>query len=157
MTDVSSSSEYAMLDTSVMATPEECFAVAADIARYPEWANGVVDVTILATDEHGRATKAEFRAEAMGRSTRYTLGYDYSQAPNALSWRWLDGDITRKLDGSYTFEPDPEAPGHTRVTYELGVDLAVRLPGFVMRRAESKIMAAALEEFSRRIESTSRA
>jgi len=38
------------------------------------------------------------------------------------------------------------------VTYRLDVELAVPLPGFVKRRAESKIMTTALNELKRRCE-----
>ena len=53
----------------VAASPEHCLAVAIDFARYPEWAPDVKDVRILDTDSAGRATKVEFRASALGRST----------------------------------------------------------------------------------------
>ena len=60
------------------------------------------------------------------------------------------GDIVRRLDGDYTFEPDEH--GGTEVTYHLVVELAVPLPGFIKRRAESKIMTTALDELKRRCE-----
>ena len=38
-------------------------------------------------------------ASALGRSTHYTLAYDYSRAPGAVSWSLVKGDITRVIDG----------------------------------------------------------
>ena len=64
----------------VTASPERCFAVVADIERYPEWAADIKDVTVHERDEQGRPTLVTFRAAAFGRSTSYTLAYDYSQA-----------------------------------------------------------------------------
>ncbi len=147
------SSEHAVVQTSVLAPPEQCLRVVTNLAAYPEWARGVTAVEIEGLDADGRPTRAEFRAEAMGRSTRYTLDYDYGDAPTSVRWRLVDGDLTRRLDGSYTFEPDASEPGSTLVTYELLIDLMVPLPGFVKRRAETKIMEAALKEFRRRVES----
>ena len=43
--------------------------------------------------------------------------------------------------------------GGTEITYRLSVDLVVPIPGFVKRRAESKIMATALRELRLRVES----
>jgi hypothetical protein len=89
----------------------------------------------------------------MGRSTSYTLRYDYSQAPDVLAWKLLRGDITRKLDGSYELAPVDGDPGRTNVTYHLEVDLLVPLPGFVKRRAESRLLTTALRGLRSHLES----
>ena len=39
------------------------------------------DVVITHRDDEGRPTEVEFRTSALGRSTHYTLSYDYSDAP----------------------------------------------------------------------------
>ena len=80
----------------------------------------------LATSE-GRPTEVEFRASAFGRSTHYTLSYDYSDAPAVLSWSMLRGDIMRTIDGAYHFSPTTD--GGTEVRYDLIIDLVVPLPG----------------------------
>ena len=92
------------------------------------------------TDEQGRPIAVEFRASALGRSTHYTLGYDYSAAPEKLSWQLIHGDIMRAIDGAYTFTPSATDPGSTDVVYELSIELVVPLPGFVKRRAEVRIL-----------------
>ena len=56
-----------------------------------------------------------FRAAAFGRSTSYTLRYDFSEAPRILSWKLTKGDITSKLDGSYVFDPAEGSGTHVRV------------------------------------------
>lgn len=144
--------EQAIETADVAATPEQCFAVASDLGAYAEWAQGVTSVTVDELDELGRPSVATFEAEAVGRSTRYTLGYDYSGAPNQLSWHLMKGDLMRRLDGSYHFDLSENQPGVTEITYSLTIDLAVPLPGFVKRRAEAKIVNAALRHFCRRVE-----
>ena len=94
-----------------------------------------------------------FRAGAFGRSTSYTLVYDYSEAPNELRWVQRDGDLTSRLDGIYRFAPAPE--GGTEVTYQLAVELRVPLPGFIKRRAEGNIIHAAIRDLKERVESSS--
>lgn len=117
---------------------DKCWAIATDFERYPEWAKDVKSAVVVARDEQGRATEVEFRTSALGRSTHYTLAYDYSAAPHRLAWRMVKGDIMRAVDGAYMFAPD--ASGGVVVTYNLSIELIVPLPGFVKRRAEVRIL-----------------
>jgi len=135
----------------VRASPAYCYAVLTDFERYPEWAADIKAVTVEERDDQGRATLVTFRAAAFGRSTSYTLRYDYSGAPTRLSWAQVESDVTRKLDGSYLIEPS--ADGSAEVTYQLTVDLKVPLPVFVKRRAEGRITHTALRELKARAES----
>ncbi len=137
----------------VSATPARCFEVSSDIGAYPQWAADIKEVTIDERDEQGRPELVTFRAAAFGRSTSYTLAYDYSESPQVLSWVQTRGDITSKLDGRYVFEPDGD--GGTEVTYHLEVEMKVPLPGFIKMRAQSRIMSIALRELKARVESTS--
>jgi Polyketide cyclase / dehydrase and lipid transport len=132
--------ESATQTVTIAASPEHCFAVATDFARYPEWAKDIKEAVIREVDDLGRATTVEFRASALGRSTHYTLAYDYSAAPEKLSWQLVHGDITRAIDGAYTFTPSVTEPGSTDVLYDLSIELVVPLPGFVKRRAEVRIL-----------------
>jgi ribosome-associated toxin RatA of RatAB toxin-antitoxin module len=133
----------------IRTTPEQCFDILTDFERYPEWAADIKAVTIGDKDDQGRPAQVTFRAAAFGRSTSYTLAYDYSKAPKELSWVQVDGDLTRRLDGAYTLEP---AGDDTEVIYHLTVELKVPLPGFVKRRAEGRIMGTALKELKSRAE-----
>lgn len=130
--------EKASQTTIIAAPPERVWAIAADFERYPEWAKDVKDVVVRARDAEGRPSEVEFRASALGRSTHYTLSYDYSQAPAVLAWHMLRGDIMRTIDGAYHFSTT--ADGGTEVRYDLTIDLVVPLPGFVKRRAEVRIL-----------------
>ena len=141
------------------ASPLRCFEVAQDFERYPQWAADIKSVTVLEHDEQGRGTRVQFRAAAFGRSTSYTLQYDYAEAPKVLSWVQAVGDLTNKLDGEYIFAETiipasggvPEHPG-TEVTYHLLAELKLPIPGFVKRRAEGRIVHTALRELKARVE-----
>jgi ribosome-associated toxin RatA of RatAB toxin-antitoxin module len=136
----------------VSATPARCFEVSSDIEAYPQWASDIKEVTIESRDDEGRPELVTFRAAAFGRSTSYTLAYDYSEAPAVLSWVQTRGDITSKLDGRYVFSST--ADGGTEVNYHLEVEMKVPLPGFIKMRAQSRIMSIALRELKARVEST---
>lgn len=134
----------------VEAPADRCFDVAVDFDSYPEWARDVKSARVLEHDAQGRGTRVEFRAAALGKSVRYVLAYDYSDAPGGFSWRLVEGEMVRRLDGSYRFEAEGETS--TRVHYELAVELAVPLPGFVKRRAAGLIMGNALKELKKQVE-----
>jgi hypothetical protein len=134
----------------IRGTPEHCYAVLTDFEAYPEWAADIKAVSVDERDEAGRPTRVTFRAAAFGRSTSYTLLYDYSEAPHALSWIQVDGDLTRRLDGAYLL--DAAGDEATDIRYALTVDLKVPLPGFVKRRAEGRITGTALRELKARVE-----
>ena len=134
----------------VDASADRCFDVAVDFESYPEWLRDVKEAKILEVDDEGRGLRVEFRAAALGKSIRYVLEYDYSAAPDAFSWQFAEGDMLRRLDGTYRFEP--ESPTVTRVHYDLAVELAMPLPGLVKRRAAGLIMGSALKELKKQVE-----
>jgi uncharacterized membrane protein len=134
------------------ASPQRIWEVLTDFDDYPSWAHDLKSVTVVERDDEGRPRDVAFRAAAMGRSTSYTLRYDYDRAPDVLAWRLVKGDITRKLDGSYELRPLDDTPGRTEVTYHLAVDLLVPLPGFVKRRAEARIVHTALRQLRSHLE-----
>ncbi len=131
-------------ETITIAAPlEQVWAIATDLEKYPVWTHDVKDVVISSRDEHGRPSHVEFRTSALGRSTHYTLSYDYAGAPNVLAWTMIRGDIQRSIDGAFKFQATPE--GDTHVQYDLAIELVVPLPGFVKRRAERRILNAIKE------------
>ena len=137
---------------SIAASPQQLFDVITDFDHYTDWIRDLKAVEVVSRDEQGRAVEVRYRAAAMGRSTSYTLRYDYTDAPRTLSWRLVQGDIMRRLDGVYELVPVPDDPDRTDVVYHLTVELVVPLPGFVKRRAESKIMHNALRELKAHVE-----
>ncbi len=130
--------ETAFQTITISAPMDRVYAIASDFEAYPEWAKDVKEATVRSRDEQGRPIEVEFRASALGRSTHYTLVYDYSDAPQVLGWTMLRGDIMRSIDGAYTFGENTD--GGIDVRYDLAIELVVPLPGFVKRRAEQRIL-----------------
>ena len=135
--------ESATQTITIEAPLADCFAIATDFEHYPEWAHDVKEAVVKERDDQERATEVEFRASALGRSTHYTLAYDYSQAPDVLSWKMVKGDIQRSIEGAYHLSPTDD--GGTEVRYDLSIELAAPLPGFVKRRAEVRILNSVRE------------
>jgi len=133
----------------VNAEPLAVYMVATDFGHYVDWAADLKKVDVLSTDDQGRALEVAFRAAAFGRSTSYTLRYDYAEAPEVLSWSQTRGDLTTVLNGAYRFAASGTG---TKVTYELEVELLVPIPSFVKSRAASRIQSQALRELKARAE-----
>ena len=131
------------------APPERTYEVATDYERYPEWAKDVKQANVLERDAAGRGAKVEYRAAAFGRSSRYVLQYDYSQAPAAFSWTLVEGEMVRTIDGTYRFDSDGDG---TRVSYDLAIDPSIPLPGFLKRRTAGMIVSTALKELKKAVE-----
>jgi ribosome-associated toxin RatA of RatAB toxin-antitoxin module len=133
----------------VNAPPGVVYQVVTEFEKYGDWVSDVKRVVVLEHDADGRPLEVEFRAAAFGRSTTYALRYDYSRAPQLLSWTQTRGDIASTLQGQYRFESVGDA---TRVTYDLAVELLVPLPNFVKARAAQRIQSLALVELKARAE-----
>jgi len=135
--------ETATETITIAAPPDKVWEIATDLESYPVWTHDVKDVIVTSRDEEGRPSEVEFRTSALGRSTHYTLAYDYSAAPESLAWSMVKGDIQRSIDGAFIFKALPD--GGTHVQYDLAIELVVPLPGFVKRRAERRILNAIKE------------
>ena len=145
-------SESTTVTALIAASPERCFQLAIDYESYPDWAADLKEARIVSYDDEGRGSEVEYRAAAMGRSTSYTLRYNYGSNPLRISWRLMKGDIERRLDGEYEFSAVAGDPDCCRLTYYLSVDVVVPLPGFLRRRAEAKIVHTAIDDLKNRIE-----
>lgn len=135
----------------VRAPLDVIYGVVTDVEHYAEWMSDVKRVEVLERDAAGRALEVAFRAAAFGRSTTYTLRYDYARAPERLSWYQVEGDLTEELQGQYRLEALGD---ETRVIYDLEVELRVPIPAFVKARAAQRIQTLALRELKVRAEST---
>lgn len=133
----------------VEATMEELFDIVTDMEAYPEWVDGLEEVTVLEENDDGLPLRAEMLVDAMLKKLRYVLVYEYDQ-PCEVSWVSEEGGDVRHIEGAYRFEDLGD--GTTLVTYELGVDPGFTVPGFMLRTAEKKIASAALNGLKDRAE-----
>ena len=136
----------------IKATRAEVFAVAADLARYTQWATGVREIEILETDDAGRAHRARFVIDGMVKEINYVLVYSYDD-PASIQWVAEPGDDLKELEGSYFF--NEVADGRTEVVYALKVEPSFTIPGFLRRQAEKQLVGTALRGLRKRVESLS--
>lgn len=132
------------------AEPAACFAVASDVAAYPDWATGVRSTEVLETDDVGRPHRAAFVIDGMVKEISYTLTYEYDE-PTSISWTADPGADLKAMEGSYTFKEI--SPGRTEIVYALRAEPAFTIPGFLRRQVEKQIVGTALRGLRERVTS----
>ena len=104
--------------------------VIEDYEAYPDWAE-VNRVDVRERAEGGRATEVLFEVDVpvLGKAT-YVLTYRYAAGDTGLSWTTKEArGAVRDIRGEYLLNELTE--DRTKVTYRLGVELGVLVPGFI--------------------------
>jgi uncharacterized membrane protein len=130
---------------------EDVMDVIEDVEAYPEWAE-VNRVDVRQRGPGGRATEVYFEVDVpvLGTAT-YTLTYQYAPGDTGLSWTTKEArGAVRDIRGEYLLDDLPD--GGTKVTYRLGVELGVLVPGFVRTEGAKRVIENALERLKRRVE-----
>ena len=126
------------------------FSVLSDISAYPSWLNAIKSADILQSDDQGRATKVTLKIDAGMMRDKPTLDYDWSGAPQSISFSLDDADLLTQMDGSYTLKSlDSET---TQVTYELTTAVSMPVPQMMLNKAEEATISAALKELKEKCE-----
>lgn len=132
---------------SISADPATVFGVITDLEAYPDWAEGMLEAEVLATDDDGLPERARFRVDARVAEVRYVLAYTYDG--HDVSWTLVEGETVSQLDGAYELREDGDAT-HVRYTLEADVDMPV--PGFLKKRATRTILDQGLRGLKERAE-----
>ena len=103
MADATSSS------ITIDAPPERVMAVIADFAAYPEWAEQVKTVEVLAPGAGGRAEQVRFTMDAGPDQGLVHVGLHWAPDGRSVSWTLVKGQIQKAQDGSYV----PRGQGRT--------------------------------------------
>lgn len=131
------------------ASADRVMSVIADLAAYPQWSDGITEVTVL-TESNGRPETARFELASGPIKDTYELAYRWD-GDEHVSWQLTRGDMLRAMDGSYALSQS--APGQTEVRYRLVVDVKVPMIGMIKRKAEKVIVDTALRGLKARVES----
>lgn len=121
-----------------------------ELDKYPEWSTQIKSAEAFAHDDQGRITKVKMSIDAGMMKDRPTLDYDWSQAPNKISFSLDEADLLTSMDGIYTITAIDEDT--TEVTYELGVALSMPVPAMMRQKAEKATIDAALAQLKSHLE-----
>jgi ribosome-associated toxin RatA of RatAB toxin-antitoxin module len=142
--------DHASASIVINAKPATVMATIADIANYPTWVGQIEQTEILDVGPDGRPTRARIRVNAVIAKDEFVTDYTW-HGDDKVSWSLVEGEMMSAQDGSYTLRDLGE--GQTEVTYDLTVELKVKIPGLLRRKIQSGIIDAALKDLKKHVES----
>lgn len=131
------------------APAEVIFDVAADVARYTEWATGIRETEVLEENEDGYPLRAHLVVDGIIRTISYVLNYSYDGIAK-IEWVAEPGDDISEMEGRYEFYELED--GGVEVVYALKVEPNFQVPGLLRRQAEKQIVSTALRGLRDRAE-----
>jgi ribosome-associated toxin RatA of RatAB toxin-antitoxin module len=124
--------------------------VIADLPAYPQWSDGITEVTVLALyEDDNRPADARFNLNSGAIKDTYELEYDWDD-DRSVSWTLTKGEMLTAMDGTYELVPNGD--GTTTVNYRLSVDVKIPMIGMIKRKAEKVIVDTALRGLKERVE-----
>lgn len=135
----------------INASPAAIMAVIADLPAYPEWSDGINEVTVISVfEDDNRPADARFNLASGAIKDVYELEYDWDD-DRKVSWTLTKGDMLTAMDGAYVLTDNGD--GSTTVDYQLAVDIKIPMIGMIKRKAEKVIVDTALKGLKKRVES----
>lgn len=112
--------------------PAVVMEVLMDVESLPEWSGPHKSAEVI--DEYDDGSPKQVRVEvSMGPISDKQL-LDYAWTENSCTWDLVEGDQLSAQHGVYTVTDGKK--GGTHVTFELEVELKVKLPGLIVRQAQ---------------------
>ena len=133
----------------IEAGADEVRKVLFDIAGYPNWSRSIKAIKVESSDDQGRPLRIQLTIEAGMLRDKPTLDYDWSAAPEKVSFSLVDADLLTQMDGTYIVK---SLGDETEVTYELHTDVSMPVPKPMLEQAELGTIKAALDELKAKIE-----
>jgi ribosome-associated toxin RatA of RatAB toxin-antitoxin module len=114
----------------IEASPEEILDVIADVESTPSWSPQYQKAEVMEAYDDGRPKRVKMKIKTAGISDEQIVEYTWTD--NVVSWTLVSAGQLKAQDASYTLTPDGEK---TKVRFDISIDLAIPLPGFVLKRA----------------------
>lgn len=147
---MSTSLEFSSASVEIDAPLAEVAAKLTAIAEYPQWLTSIKKVEVESSDDQGRVTQATVAIDAGVMKDRATLAYDWSAAPNEITFSLEEADLMTAMDGKYILKAiDSDT---TQVTYQLGVALSLPVPRMMISKTEKSTIDQALKELQAQFE-----
>ena len=144
MADISSHS------TQIQAPIEQVREILFNLESYPSWSSAIKTVEVLERDSSSRPTKLTLKVEAGVLKDRPTLVYDWSKAPNEISFSLEEADLMTQMDGKYEIKDNGD--DSVTVTYSLTTALTMPVPDLMRRKVEKTTIDQSLSELKQKLE-----
>ena len=144
MADISSHS------TQIQAPIEQVREILFNLEGYPSWSSAIKTVEVLERDSSSRPTKLTLKVEAGVLKDQPTLVYDWSKAPNEISFSLEEADLMTQMDGKYEIKDNGD--DSVTVTYSLTTALSMPVPDLMRRKVEKTTIEQSLSELKQKLE-----
>ena len=125
----------------ISAPIDACWAIVADVARWPEWQGTLGALDVLEQDAEGRATLCHMELDAKVTTIKMRLSCTY-RPPVEQSFERVSGDLS-SLAGAWRLEEVGD--GLTRATYRLDVNPGGVLNFLLNEQRIAKLRAALVD------------
>jgi len=124
----------------IEATPKEILAVLTDVESSPDWCPQFQSVEVLETHKDGQPKRVRISAKAAGMTDE--LEVEYTWGDNSVVSTMVESRQLKAQKTTYTLTP---AGDKTKVRYELEIDPAIPVPGFLLKRTLKGAMETATD------------
>jgi ribosome-associated toxin RatA of RatAB toxin-antitoxin module len=129
----------------VEASLNEVFESLVSIDQYPTWLTAIKSAKVIESDDSGRPSKVELKIDAGMLKDRVTLDYDWSAAPEKISFSLDEADLMTRMDGEYVLKSTGD---ETQVSYQLFVEVSLPVPRMMIAKGEEATAKQALKELA---------
>ena len=136
--------------TQIQAPIEQVREILFNLEGYPSWSSAIKTVEVLERDSSSRPTKLKLKVEAGVLKDRPTLVYDWSKAPNEISFSLEEADLMTQMDGKYEIKDNGD--DSVTVTYSLTTALTMPVPDLMRRKVEKTTIEQSLSELKQKLE-----
>jgi uncharacterized membrane protein len=137
------------LTQNVNAPADKIIAALTDFESFPDWQAAILECEVLDRDDHGRGTRIRMKVDAKVKKVGYIVKYDYSDAPNSISWDQESGDLSENR-GRHTFTPKDD--GSTDVTVDIVAEVGFFVPGPMKKLIREQSLKNSIRELKKRVE-----
>jgi ribosome-associated toxin RatA of RatAB toxin-antitoxin module len=133
----------------INARPSAVMAVIADIPAYPTWAGPVETAEVLEAGPDGRPLRARFVVNAVLTKDEFVNTYTWN-GDESVSWTLVEGKAMSSQEGTYALADLGD--GRTEVTYDLTVELNIKIPGLLRKKVQSGVVETAMKDLKKHVE-----
>lgn len=121
--------------TTIEAGVPEIMAVLADVESLVDWSDAHREVVVREADDEGWPIVVWERISQYGVTDEMVVRYEWYDGE--VSWSLVESGSQKIQNARYTLTDNGD--GSTRVVFDLEVDLKIKLPGMVVKKAQKHI------------------
>ena len=130
----------------IEATPEEIFAVIADVESAHTWSPQYQSAEVLDSYDDGRPKRVKMKIKAAGLTDEQEV--EYSWTDTTAGWTLIKAGQLKSQEALYTLTPQGDK---TKVRFDLKVDPSVPIPGFLLKRTLKGAMETATDGLRKQV------